>query len=101
MGKATGKEHSIVIESSGGLSDEDIERMVQEAEENAEADKVRKKIIEVSNDADALIYSTEKTLTDHKDKLSDEDKAAVETAIKDLREALEKDEKDYEDLVQK
>jgi molecular chaperone DnaK len=97
--KATGKEHSIVIQSSGGLSDEDIERMLREAEENAEADKQRKKIIEISNDADALIYSTEKTMTEHKDKLSDEDKAAVETAAKDLREALEKEDKDYDELV--
>merc|ERR1711880_33161 len=63
--KATGKEQNIVIQSSGGLSDEDIERMTREAEENVEADKRRKESIEAKNDADSLVYGTEKSLSEH------------------------------------
>merc|ERR1712063_143239 len=99
--KATGKEHSISIQSSGGLSDEEIERMVKEAEANAEADKGRKQVIEVSNEADALIHSTEKQISEHKDKISAEDKAAVEDAILALRSVLESDTKELDDLKQK
>merc|ERR1719454_1289532 len=70
--KATGKEQSIVIQSSGGLSDDDIERMVQEAAENVEADGKRKRLIELQNDSDAAIYSVEKSLAEHKDKVGEE-----------------------------
>merc|ERR1712100_311199 len=69
--KATGKEQSIVIQSSGGLSDSDIEDMVRQAEENAEKDKERKQIIEARNEGDSLAYSTEKQVEEHGDKLSD------------------------------
>merc|ERR1719158_70231 len=75
--KATGKEQNIVIQSSGGLSDEEIERMVQEAEKNADADRERREFIEVKNDADSTVYNVEKQLREHGDKLSDEDKKEV------------------------
>merc|ERR1712072_1429876 len=81
--KATGKEQSIVIQSSGGLSDSDIEDMVRQAEENAEKDKERKQIIEARNEGDSLAYSTEKQVEEHGDKLSDEDKDAIKSAISD------------------
>merc|ERR1712093_863852 len=76
--KSTGKEQAIAIRSSGGLSDEDIEKMVQEAESFASADKERKAVIEARNDADSILYSSEKTLNEYKDKLSSEDAAAVQ-----------------------
>lgn len=88
--KATGKEQSISIQSSGGLSDADIERMIREAEANAAADKLRKELIELRNDSDALIYSTEKTLQEHKDKVPKEDQQAVKDAIKELKAVLDK-----------
>jgi molecular chaperone DnaK len=88
---ATGKEQNIVIQSSGGLSEDDIERMVHEAEANAEADKARKESIEVKNEADSLVYQTEKTLSEHKDKLGDEEVDAVEKAIADVKAAAETD----------
>merc|ERR1712151_1309148 len=87
--KGTGKEQSIVIQSSGGLSDEDIENMVRDAEANAESDKLKKSVIEKKNEIDSLVYSTEKTFTENKDKLDDETNAAVETAIKEAKEAVE------------
>lgn len=89
--KATGKEQNIVIQSSGGLSDDDIERMVREAEENQAADQERKEAIEARNDADGLIYSTEKSVAEHGANLSDEDKGAINQAIADLRAILEQD----------
>ncbi|MGF1562810.1 MAG: molecular chaperone DnaK [Geminicoccaceae bacterium] len=87
--KATGKEQQIRIQASGGLSETEIERMVKEAEENAEDDKKRRELIEARNQADSLIYSTEKSLTDLGDKVSAEDKQAVESAIADLRGVME------------
>merc|ERR1719321_2628246 len=72
--KGTGKEQNIVIQSSGGLSEDDIEKMVQDAEANAEADAKRKQGIEVRNEIDSLIYTTEKSLKDNGDKLDDETK---------------------------
>jgi len=89
--QATGKEQNIVIQSSGGLSEEDIERMVHEAEANADADKARKESIEVKNEADSMVYQTEKTLSEHKDKLEDADVDAVEKAIADVKAAAEGD----------
>jgi molecular chaperone DnaK len=89
--KATGKEQQIRIQASGGLSDADIERMVKEAEANAESDKKRKQLVEVRNQAEALIHSTEKNLKEYGDKVANADKTAIETAVADLKEALGKD----------
>jgi molecular chaperone DnaK (HSP70) len=89
--KATGKEQSIAIRSSGGLSDEDIQRMVDESESFAAADKERKAVIEAKNDADSVLYSSEKTLGEYKEKLPTEDAEAIQTAINELREAIEQE----------
>lgn len=89
--KATGKEQNVVIQSSGGLSEDEIERMVQEAEMNAEADSKRKEVIEVKNEADSLCYSTEKTLNEHREKLDSTDVEAVESAIAAVKTAMESD----------
>jgi len=91
--KGTGKEQNIVIKSSGGLSEDDIENMVRDAEANAEADAKRRQTIESRNEIDSLIYSTEKSLTDNADKLDAETKAEVEKAIAEAKEV-----KDGEDL---
>ncbi len=96
--KGTGKEQSIVIQSSGGLSEEDIEKMVSDAEANAEADAKRRGLIEAKNELDSLIYGTEKTLTDNGDKLDDATKSEVEKAIAEAKEV--KDGDDF-DLINK
>jgi molecular chaperone DnaK len=85
----TGKEQKIRIESSSGLSDTDIDRMVKEAELHAEEDKKEREKAEVRNEADTMIYSTEKNIKDLGDKVSPADKAKTEEAIADLRKALE------------
>ncbi len=87
--KATGKEQQIRIQASGGLSEADIEKMVQEAEANAEADKQRREMVEAKNHAEALVHSTEKSLTEHGDKISAEEKTAIETDLAALKTALE------------
>jgi molecular chaperone DnaK len=87
--KGTGKEQQIRIQASGGLSDADIERMVKEAEANADADKKRREAVEARNQAESLIHSTEKSVADYGDKVSAEDKAAIETAIADLKGVLD------------
>merc|ERR1719222_1400749 len=79
--KGTGKEQNIVIKSSSGLSEDDIEQMVRDAESNAEADSKRRRSIEAKNEIDSLIYTTEKSLKDNGDKLDDETKMEVETAL--------------------
>ena len=89
--KGTGKEQQIRIQASGGLSDADIERMVQEAQENAEADKKKRDAVEAKNQAESLIHSTEKSLKDYGDKVTAEEKGAIETAITDLKAVLEGD----------
>jgi molecular chaperone DnaK len=89
--KATNKEQTIRIQASGGLSDEDIEQMVQDAEQNSADDKKRRESVEARNNADGLIYSTEKTMAEHGEALSTEDKAAIEDGIVDLKSALEGD----------
>jgi molecular chaperone DnaK len=89
--KATGKEQKVSIQASGGLSEEEIEKMVKEAEANKEADKVRKELVEVRNNADSLIHTAEKALKDNGDKIKPEDKTAVEIAISDLKTSLEGD----------
>ena len=86
--QATGKEQKIAIQSSGGLSDEDIERMVREAEENAEADKLKREIIETRNGAESQIHMAEKQLTEHEDKIPADLKAEVEAAIAEARAAI-------------
>ena len=87
--KATNKEQNIVIQSSGGLSDSDIERMVQEAEANVEADKERKEGIEARNDADSLKYNIEKQLADYSEKLPEDVQGEIQAAIDALGAALE------------
>ncbi|WP_336278735.1 molecular chaperone DnaK [Bartonella sp. CB175] len=87
--KGTGKEHQIRIQASGGLSDTDIEKMVKDAEEHAAEDKKRREGVEARNQAEALIHSTEKSLAEYGDKVSAEDKGQIETAISDLKSALE------------
>ncbi len=89
--KATGKEQQIRIQASGGLSDADIEKMVQEAEAHAEEDKKRRELIEARNQADNAIHATEKTLADFGEKVSAEDKAAVEGDLEALKTAMEGD----------
>jgi len=83
--KATNKEHSIRIQANGGLSDSDIEAMVREAEANAAEDKKRKAVVEARNHAEALIHSTEKSMAEHGDKVGAPEKAAIETALADLK----------------
>jgi len=92
--KATGKEQSIVIKASSGLSDEEIEKMVKDAEANAEADKKFEEMIGARNTADGMIHATKKSMADAGDKLTDEEKAPVEAAIAELEEALKSDDKD-------
>ena len=92
--KATGKEQAIRIEASGGLSDDDIENMVKDAEANAEADKARRESAEARNNAESLIHATEKTIAENEDKIELADKDAAEIAISDLQAALEGDDLD-------
>ena len=87
--KATGKEQKITIEASGGLSDDEIENMIKEAEANAEADKKVRELVDAKNQAEAIIHSAEKGITDAGDKITNEEKDPVEAAIKDLKEVLE------------
>ena len=86
--KGTGKEQKIQIQASGGLSEEEIQKMVKEAEANKEADKKKREAVDARNQADSLIFSTEKSLKEHGDKVSEEEKKAIETGISDLRNAL-------------
>ncbi|MBO4710354.1 molecular chaperone DnaK [bacterium] len=87
----TNKENKIVIKAGSGLSDEEIERMVNEAEKNKEEDEKRRKLIETKNNAEQLIYTTEKSLKEYGDKVSSEDKAAIEDKLQDLRDATATD----------
>jgi len=87
--KGTGKEHKITIQASGGLSDDDIEQMVRDAEENAEADKDRKELVEARNQAEGLIHSTEKSVEEHSDKVDPTTVEAIELAIAALKDDLE------------
>ena len=89
--KATNKEQAIRIQASGGLSDADIEKMVKDAEANAEADKRKKELVEAKNQAESLVNSTEKTLKEHGDKVSAAEKSAIEDAINALKKAAEGD----------
>ena len=87
--KGTGKEQNITIQASGGLDDADIEGMIREAEENSEADKERKELVEAKNQAESLIHSTQKSLEEHSDKVDPTTVEAIELAIKNLEEQLE------------
>ena len=87
--KATGKEQQIRIQASGGLSEDEIENMVQDAESHAEDDQARKERVELFNQADGLVYATEKNLTEHGDKIDEADKAQVEADIAGLREVMD------------
>jgi molecular chaperone DnaK len=87
--KGTGKEQQIRIQASGGLSDADIERMVKEAEQNADADKRKREGVEAKNQGESLIHSTERSLKDYGDKVSGDDKAAIEAALTALKGVLE------------
>ncbi|MEL0150525.1 MAG: molecular chaperone DnaK [Rhodobiaceae bacterium] len=91
--KATGKEQTIRIEASGGLSDDDIEQMVKDAEANAAADKERRESVEVRNNAEALIHGTEKSISENEEIIDAADKEAAEAAIAELKTALEADDK--------
>ena len=86
--KGTGKEQKIQIQASGGLSDEEIEKMVKDAEANKEADKKKRESVDVRNQADTLIHSTDKNLKEHGSKVSEADKKAIEDASSQLKEAL-------------
>ena len=87
--KGTGKEQKITIQASGGLSDDDIEQMVKDAEENAESDKERRELIEAKNQGESLIHSTEKSMEDHADKVDPTTIEAIELAISALKDDLE------------
>ncbi len=99
--KATGKEQQIRIQASGGLSDEDIEKMVNEAESHADEDKKKKEMVEIRNNADGLVHSTESNLKEHGDKITDEDRADIEECVKDLKTLLESDEPNPEEIKEK
>lgn len=91
--KATGKEQQIRIQSSGGLSEEEIQKMIKDAEINAAADKERKELVEAKNHAEALIASTEKSLGEYGDKVSADEKSAIERDLEALKEAVKTDDK--------
>ncbi len=91
--KATGKENKIVIKAGSGLSDEEIEQMVRDAEENADADREKRELVDAKNQGEALVHQSRKSLTDLGDKVDDSTKTAVETAATDLEEALKGDDK--------
>jgi len=92
--KATGKEQSIVIKASSGLSDEEVEAMVKDAEANAEDDRKLKELVETRNQAENMIHATEKSVKDLADKVTDDEKSEIESRISDLREALKGEDKD-------
>jgi molecular chaperone DnaK len=92
--KGTGKEQNITIQASGGLSDDDIDRMVREAEDNADADKARRELIEAKNQAESLIHATEKSIEEHGDKVDPSTVEAIELAVAALKDELENDNAD-------
>ena len=103
--KGTGKEQKIQIQASGGLTDEEIQTMVKEAEANKETDKKKRETVDARNQADSIIFSTEKSLKEHGDKITEEEKKAIESGISDLRNALkgtdtEEVKKKTQDLIQ-
>ncbi|AQZ51085.1 molecular chaperone DnaK [Martelella mediterranea] len=99
--KGTGKEHQIRIQASGGLSDADIEQMVKDAESHAEEDKKRRASVEARNQAESLIHSTEQSLKEHGDKVSEDDRNAIQTAIDELKTAVAAEEPNADDIQAK
>ncbi|MDG2001077.1 MAG: molecular chaperone DnaK [Alphaproteobacteria bacterium] len=99
--KATNKEQKIKIQASGGLSDSDIENMVKDAESHAEEDKKKKESIDARNQADALVYSTEKSMKEHGEKLPADDKEKIESSVKDLKDVLANAEATSEQITAK
>lgn len=99
--KATGKEQQISIKASGGLDDAEIDQMVKDAESHAEEDKKKKAVVEARNNAESLIHTTEKNLTEHGDQLGADDKTAIETELNALKTTLEGDDLDPEDIKAK
>ena len=89
--KGTGKEQKITIQASGGLSEDEIDKMVQDAEENAESDKAKKDLVEAKNQAESLIHSTEKSIEEHGDKVDPSTIEAMELSMKALKEVLDSD----------
>ncbi|MEM1194078.1 MAG: molecular chaperone DnaK [Pseudomonadota bacterium] len=96
--KATNKEQSIRIQASGGLNDDEIDKMVKEAEANADEDKQRRESVEARNRAEALVHTTEQSLSEHGDKLGPEEKTAIETATIELRKVLDNEKATVEDV---
>ena len=92
--KATGKENKITIKANGGLSEEEIKKMEEDAEKHAEEDQKLRELVDVKNAAEAMIHSVQKTMTEHKDKVTDDEKSKIESAIKDLEEAVKTDNKE-------
>jgi len=92
--KNTGKEQSITIKSSSGLSDEEVEKMIKDAETHAEEDKKFQELVTTRNMADSLVHSTKQTLEELKDEISDEEKTTIESAVNELEESIKKDDKD-------
>ncbi|MDO1580587.1 molecular chaperone DnaK [Rhizobium oryzicola] len=99
--KGTGKEQQIRIQASGGLSDADIEKMVKDAESHAEEDKKRRATVEAKNQAESLVHSTEKSLKEYGDKVSEADRKAIEDAIANLKTAIEASEPNGDDIQAK
>jgi molecular chaperone DnaK len=99
--KGTNKEQKITITDSTGLSDADIENMVKDAEANAETDKKRRETIDVKNQLDSLIYSTEKTIKDNKEKLKEEDVKAAEEALEEAKKHLEGEMEPMKEQIEK
>ncbi len=99
--RGTGKEQQIRIQASGGLSDEDIERMVKDAEANAEDDKRKREGVEARNQAESLLHSTEKSLKDYGDKVDEMDKGAIETALSVLKSTLENEAASVDEIKEK
>jgi molecular chaperone DnaK len=97
--KSTGKEQQIKIQASGGLSDEEIEKMVKDAEANAEADKKKREEVDVKNQAESLVFQVEKNLKEYGEKINTDDKSKIESDLKDLKEAVEKN--DFDAMKQK
>ena len=92
--KASGKEQSIVIKASSGLSDEEVEKMVRDAESHADEDRKFEELVGVRNMADGMIHATKKTLEEAGDKVEESEKTTIEGAISELEEAIKSDDKD-------
>jgi len=99
--KGTGKEQKIQIQASGGLTEEEIQKMVKEAEANKEEDKKKRETIDARNQADSIIFSTEKSLKEHGDKVTEEEKKAIEDGISDLKKSLESTDANTEEVKKK